>query len=495
MFSRVDVSVCTTQALWDERGDGRLLPHSEKTPIDNFGEHEKAFNYMKPAKLASHRLNRDHSHFILVDDGSVGNLGTETCTRSAFENVLHLGHHESNERVRESLVRQKLGWQRTKLDHELKRSNGNSKDNTTTAITICVQGGAQTVRKVVESVRGGTPVLLIKGSGMTSDLLADAVEVAARIRVRQGLDDDAFARTSSASSTASKSSAASFASMMSAQSAGTDISLQAMERNKLMQRLLTNDPDDDWLQADVQKAYNVTYNQDFGKIVEQVIEISQCGLCEVFDIHKSQEEEEYIDLSGAMLLCAIKKEIANGKQWHECLPLVVQWNHEHILKQLLGRLHMNAGPVKNAFERSFHDAFLDNKVSGVVSCVAALNVLCLGALNALVETLEHLLSLFQMRLSHLLKHLNICFLQHVLYSCLERLVCCGRVRLVCCCLAGCPKPCRMPESGIWVRPNAGHGVMYQKSPNHFSPTPLSCRLGPTCGRRAPKGEFATWRVW
>ena len=363
--------VYTTQALWDERGDGRLLPHSEKMPIENFGEYEKAFDYMKPAKLASHRLNRDHSHFILVDDGSVGNLGIETCTRSAFENVLHVGHHESNEQVRESLVRQELGWQRTKLDHELKRKNGKSTDNSITAITICVQGGAQTVRKVLESVRGGTPVLLIKGSGMTSDLLADAVEVAAKIRVRQGVDDGSFSRTSSASSNASKSSTASFASMMSAHSAGTDISSQAMERIRLTKRVLTNDADDEWLQADVQKAYNVTYNQDFGKVVEQVIEISQCGLCEVFDIRKSQQDEEYIDLSGAMLLCAIKKEIANGKQWHECLPLVVQWNHEHILKQLLGRLHMNAGPVKNAFERSFHDAFLDNKVCMLVLFVAA----------------------------------------------------------------------------------------------------------------------------
>jgi hypothetical protein len=66
------------QALWDDKADGRLLPHTSKIAIENFGEYEKQYTYMKPAKLPSLRLNRDHTHFILVDDGTVGKFGGES---------------------------------------------------------------------------------------------------------------------------------------------------------------------------------------------------------------------------------------------------------------------------------------------------------------------------------------------------------------------------------------------------------------------------------
>jgi hypothetical protein len=363
------------QALWDQRADGRLLPHTEKMVVENFSEYEKQYVYMKPAKLTSLRLNRDHSHFILVDDESVGKFGGESACRSGFENAMNKTDYESYEAVRDSLVRQGLGWQRAKMSHEFKRrSAGNDgKDTNTTAICICIQGGPHTVQKALEAVRNGTPVLLVKGSGKAADLLADATEFSERMRHKQGLDrDDDFDRTSSNGSHSS------FASMMSDFSCTTlDSGESGQHRCELIERVLTNDPDDEWLQADVQKCYGVSFHQDFDKVVDFVAEISQSGLIQVFDIKKSQTKEDYVDMSGAMLLCALKKEILKGKQWHECLALVVQWNHEQILRQVLRKVNINAGPVKNAFEKAFHDAFLHNKVGlckqlleyGDVSCI------------------------------------------------------------------------------------------------------------------------------
>lgn len=42
------------QALWDEKADGRVMPHLESAPFDSFSEHEKQYNYMKPSKTSRH---------------------------------------------------------------------------------------------------------------------------------------------------------------------------------------------------------------------------------------------------------------------------------------------------------------------------------------------------------------------------------------------------------------------------------------------------------
>jgi len=119
------------QALWDEKADGRVMPHLESAPFDSFSEHEKQYNYMKPSKTSSYKLNRDHTHFILVDDESVGAFGSETMTRTGFEMALHNYDYESLEAVRDSLVRNKLGWQRCQLDHKVKKRTGEANHQAT----------------------------------------------------------------------------------------------------------------------------------------------------------------------------------------------------------------------------------------------------------------------------------------------------------------------------------------------------------------------------
>jgi hypothetical protein len=57
------------QALWDEEADRRLLPMTEKNTVENFEAHEKQFCSLKPPKIQSAPLNRQHTHFVFIDDG------------------------------------------------------------------------------------------------------------------------------------------------------------------------------------------------------------------------------------------------------------------------------------------------------------------------------------------------------------------------------------------------------------------------------------------
>ena len=42
-------------------------------------------------------------------------------------------------------------------------------------VCLCTQGGPGTVDTVLHSAKGGTPVLLVRGSGKAADLISDAV--------------------------------------------------------------------------------------------------------------------------------------------------------------------------------------------------------------------------------------------------------------------------------------------------------------------------------
>eukprot|EP00960_Hanusia_phi_P072534 767809-Hanusia_phi.AAC.1 len=159
------------QALWDYPADCRVLAHVEKMPVNNFGEHEKKFAALRPRALSSARLNRDHSHFLLYDDDSVGEFGGETKLRMAVEACIQQSDRNAFCKLGKELAARGLGWQQATLF-----SDESSHTEQVDTVCVCVQGGAGTVRKLVESIRARTPVLLIKGSGKIADLLADALQ-------------------------------------------------------------------------------------------------------------------------------------------------------------------------------------------------------------------------------------------------------------------------------------------------------------------------------
>ena len=105
------------QALWEEEADMRLAPMAEKSIVENFGDYEKQFRVRKPPMVRSAALNREHSHFFLIDDGSEGRFGGETASRMAFEMAVQyqssvgLAGHSVRDETSKLLLEQELGWQ------------------------------------------------------------------------------------------------------------------------------------------------------------------------------------------------------------------------------------------------------------------------------------------------------------------------------------------------------------------------------------------------
>ncbi|XP_066295735.1 transient receptor potential cation channel subfamily M member-like 2 [Branchiostoma lanceolatum] len=98
-------------------------------------------------------LNPDHTHFIVVDDGSNDNWNAE------HELRLQLQHHYRSPR---------------QVHNVLPGTTSRKKANP--VVCVLVQGGPASIQYVRGCVQQETPVLLLKGSGKAADLLAFAYE-------------------------------------------------------------------------------------------------------------------------------------------------------------------------------------------------------------------------------------------------------------------------------------------------------------------------------
>lgn len=130
------------------------------------------------------------------------------------------------------------------------------------------------------------------------------------------------------------------------------------ERYQLLQRLHLNDPEDEWLQSDVQKMYSIDFKTDFDQMAAIIQAICEKGLCEVYDLRSDS-----LDMSGRMLMCAVRRQRKMGKAWHEILHLAVAWNHEATLRAIMSRLRSSDHDTKLSLETAFNTAFLEDKVS------------------------------------------------------------------------------------------------------------------------------------
>ncbi|XP_070535403.1 transient receptor potential cation channel subfamily M member 2-like isoform X2 [Ptychodera flava] len=92
-------------------------------------------------------LDPNHSHFILVDDGTVHNYDTGTELRGKIEKAISEHHHRSE------------------------------KESKMTIPIVCLvfEGGIGTLKEVVSAVENATPTVIIGGSGRAADLLAWAI--------------------------------------------------------------------------------------------------------------------------------------------------------------------------------------------------------------------------------------------------------------------------------------------------------------------------------
>ena len=109
-------------------------------------------------------LDPNHTHFILVDDGSESKFGVEIKFRARLENELRRGrsYDRKNKTLKES-VRSSSG---SKYGKEL-----------IPMILIVVNGGPNTLLTVIESLKEQVPVLILAESKGCADLIANACTI------------------------------------------------------------------------------------------------------------------------------------------------------------------------------------------------------------------------------------------------------------------------------------------------------------------------------
>ncbi|XP_072050607.1 transient receptor potential cation channel subfamily M member 3-like [Amphiura filiformis] len=121
------------------------------------GQHRKVTHYRMTSSMESKgaSLDPNHTHFVLVDDGSVGKYGVEIQLRSKLEKL--------------------IAQQRIDPDS----------DRGIPAVCLALEGGVNTIRTVLENVSKDPPIpaVIAAGSGRGADLIAFAYDCA----TRQGL--------------------------------------------------------------------------------------------------------------------------------------------------------------------------------------------------------------------------------------------------------------------------------------------------------------------
>ena len=93
-------------------------------------------------------LDVNHSHFILVDDGTVHRYGAEICLRLRVERAITEGFHTL--------------------------SKTNAGKTGTPMVLLCLEGGPNTIKTMKDNIRLGVPSVIIDGSGRAADVLAYA---------------------------------------------------------------------------------------------------------------------------------------------------------------------------------------------------------------------------------------------------------------------------------------------------------------------------------
>eukprot|EP00004_Rigifila_ramosa_P002845 TRINITY_DN128_c0_g2_i1.p1 TRINITY_DN128_c0_g2~~TRINITY_DN128_c0_g2_i1.p1 ORF type:complete len:1464 (-),score=371.71 TRINITY_DN128_c0_g2_i1:13-3942(-) len=134
--------------------------------IDTHPYQKKMSNSSKNAAL-----DPNHTHFVLVDDGTTGQWGKEIQTRTKFE---------------QSIAHPRREWRRNEKNEWIpggEVASSNLRD--IPIVCIVIQGGPGTFKTAHESKREGTPVVTIDQSGNAADVIAYAWN-----HVHMGLDGD-----------------------------------------------------------------------------------------------------------------------------------------------------------------------------------------------------------------------------------------------------------------------------------------------------------------
>jgi len=124
-------------------------------------------------------LDRNHSHFILASNARMGGR-QQTKLRSAFEACVGQSSNwaKMQDYIRNTVVEQDVEWPPHVDDEAMwyqHRHVRSEKAADIPVVNVCVQGGHESIRTMLNSVNEALPVLLVRGTGKATDLVADSV--------------------------------------------------------------------------------------------------------------------------------------------------------------------------------------------------------------------------------------------------------------------------------------------------------------------------------
>ena len=117
-------------------------------------------------------LDRNHSHFILCHNAAMAGRAL-TKMRTAFEACM--GQNSSwppiNRYISQTMLQHDIDWP----DADYTRAPTLAKAVNIPVVKVCVQGGAGAIHTILNAVNDQIPVLLVRGTGKATDLIADCV--------------------------------------------------------------------------------------------------------------------------------------------------------------------------------------------------------------------------------------------------------------------------------------------------------------------------------
>ena len=131
-------------------------------------------------------IDRNHSHYIFVDDDTENEFGKEVAFRSELEDFISFRRDANDERI--SRLTEKVRQQQ-KLGGKCERA--------IPVICLVFGGGPGTFNTMAAAADSGNPIILVRGSGRMADLTADWYDLAQEAKVK-GADHEAIARKQTA---------------------------------------------------------------------------------------------------------------------------------------------------------------------------------------------------------------------------------------------------------------------------------------------------------
>jgi hypothetical protein len=151
-------------ALLDEDGEGGEDPRvgNPRGSVENPYEYDGKKAGEEAG--AGTPLDRNHSHYLFVDNNSNGQFGGEISFRSELEDFISFKHDDSIDKL--EVLSEKI------------RGQTKGSPRMVPVVTIAYGGGPGTLDTMVEAMESGNPIIVVKGSGRAVDLVIDWTELA-----------------------------------------------------------------------------------------------------------------------------------------------------------------------------------------------------------------------------------------------------------------------------------------------------------------------------